>query len=405
MEKEKVMAGNLTETIEQEIRQLKITSLDISFNELSDMYVSEELLITPNYQRTFRWDKIKQSRFIESLLLEMPIPPIYAIEINDGIYELIDGLQRISSYLNYRGLLKKQEPEQKTEKFSETSESDDEEDDDSNIKEEDIYINGFALDGCDIIPELNGTIYNDLPAGLKIKLKRSFVRMEVLRKGINPELKYHMFKRLNTGGEILTAQELRNCTIRIIDNKFIDFINNLSHNLDFQATIEYVSSKQKNKKFAEELVLRFFALKNDRASFSHDVATFLTRYMEKVAMTDADLKKDSIFDYDNEKIVFQNTFRILNQSLGKEAFATYKSNSSILSGFNVYQFEAITVGMQSIYNKLVNGSIELSAFSAKIKQAKTDSDFKNSTVGGGKNSSGVLDRRCEYIVKTLGEII
>lgn len=68
------------------------------------MYSEGELIIKPNYQRTFRWATDKQSRFIESLLLEMPIPPIYVIEVEDGKYELIDGLQRISSYLCYRSM-------------------------------------------------------------------------------------------------------------------------------------------------------------------------------------------------------------------------------------------------------------------------------------------------------------
>ena len=72
--------------IEKRIRELKITSLDISFNELADMYQNKELIINPEYQRTFRWDIEKRSRFIESLLMEMPIPSIFVIEIDDGQY-------------------------------------------------------------------------------------------------------------------------------------------------------------------------------------------------------------------------------------------------------------------------------------------------------------------------------
>ncbi len=396
------MEKNLIEVIDERIRELKITSLDISFNELADMYKNDELIISPNYQRTFRWDISKQSRFIESLLLEMPIPPIYAIEIEDGRYELIDGLQRISSYLNYRGLLKELPEENEIIPVNAPEDIDDSENvfDDDDETTNNVE-RGFALKGCDIIPELNGQKFDDLPASLKIKAKRSFVRMDVLRKGINPQLKYHMFKRLNTGGEKLSAQELRNCSIRLIDNKFIDFINELAKSSNFLQTLAYVSVSQRKKKFAEELVLRFFAMKNRMTSFSHNVDSFLTEYMEEVSVSDA--SSHPIFNYEQEKIVFENTFKILNESLGKDAFAVYKNNSPKLSGFNVYQFEAITTGMQSIYSKLVDGTYSIELFAQKIKNAKTDKEFKSYTVGGGKNSSGVLMSRYQFIVNVLGE--
>lgn len=396
------MENSITSIIDERIKELKITSLDISFNELADMYRADELIISPNYQRTFRWDITRQSRFVESLLLEMPIPPIYVIEIDDGRYELIDGLQRISSYLNYRGILKELPDEIST--FSQAGVEDTDESDDIIEDEEDTALNverGFALSGCDIIPELNGNRFDDLPASMKIKAKRSFVRMDVLRKGINPQLKYHMFKRLNTGGEKLSYQELRNCSIRLIDNKFIDFINRLASNSDFLETLSYVSKNQKKKKFAEELVLRFFALKNNKLSFSHNVDSFLTEYMEEISISDTSGQPK--FEYDKEEKIFQNTFMILNKSLGKDSFAVYKNNSQKLTGFNVYQYEAITTGMQSIYENLVNESYPLEKFADRIREAKLDKAFKSYTVGGGKNSSGVLMNRYQFIVNKLGE--
>ena len=94
----------LIEDVDSQIVNIRTKSLDVSFNELYDMYENEELIIAPDYQRLFRWEPEKQSRFIESLILEMPVPPIFVIETDNGIYELIDGLQRISSYLHFRGI-------------------------------------------------------------------------------------------------------------------------------------------------------------------------------------------------------------------------------------------------------------------------------------------------------------
>lgn len=387
---------NISEIIEAKIRELKITSLDISFNEIADMYDKGELIINPDYQRTFRWDIIKQSRFIESLLMEMPIPAIYVIELEQGTYELIDGLQRISSYLNFRGMLKVPEEEENGFLNLETVEIDEE--------EELIHIDiaPFALEGCDIITDLNGRTFEDLQAALKIKLKRSYIRMEILRKGINPELKYHMFKRLNTGGEKLEPQEIRNCTIRLVNSKFINFINELSKNKDFKQTIEYISSPKIQKKYSEELVLRFFALKNDENSFKHKIDSFLTDYMEKVSL--ADSNDEPIFDYYRERCIFEKTFTILNETLGKQSFSAYKSNSENLSGFNVYQYEAITTGIQIILEQLINKTIKIEDLRNKIMMIKKNSDFKAATVGGGKNSSGVFKQRLNIFRKGMEEL-
>jgi hypothetical protein len=95
----------LLQAVQKQVKQIQTSSLDLSFNELLDMYSNEELIIVPDYQRAFRWSPGKESRFIESLILGMPIPPVFVIELEDGKYELIDGLQRLSSYFHFRGAL------------------------------------------------------------------------------------------------------------------------------------------------------------------------------------------------------------------------------------------------------------------------------------------------------------
>src|SRR6185312_10699840 len=96
---------DLITVIDSRVKNVHTTTLDLSFNELVDMYKSKELNISPEFQRLFQWSEGARSRFVESLLLEMPVPPIYVIEQEDGKYVLIDGLQRISSYLHMRGEL------------------------------------------------------------------------------------------------------------------------------------------------------------------------------------------------------------------------------------------------------------------------------------------------------------
>lgn len=190
-----VTPAMLITAVDTAVMRVRTRALDVSFNELFDMYQSKELIISPEYQRLFRWPESKQSQFIESLILELPIPPVYVIEIEDGIYELIDGLQRISSYFHFRGI----HPN------------------DPGVRRV------LTLQGCDVLPELNGTTYEHLPQSIQIKLKRHFIRMEVLRRETDPQLRYHMFKRLNTGGELLSPQEIRNCTIRLLVTRLTIF--------------------------------------------------------------------------------------------------------------------------------------------------------------------------------------
>lgn len=159
--------SKLINDIDENLKNVHTQSLDISFNELLDMVVNQELDISPDYQRVFRWSHGAQSRFIESLLLEMPVPPIYVVEIEDNKKLLIDGLQRLSSYLHFRGAL--------------------------DAPEEPICINlgeKLVLTDCDIVQSLNGKTYDDLGTALQIKLKRSFVRVEVVRKSSNQKFKY-----------------------------------------------------------------------------------------------------------------------------------------------------------------------------------------------------------------------
>src|SRR5258708_36415308 len=95
----------LINEMDTRMKKVHTNSLDLSFNELLDMRSAGELNISPEYQRLFQWSEGARSRFIETLLLEMPIPPIFVVEVDDGKWELIDGLQRISSYLHFIGQL------------------------------------------------------------------------------------------------------------------------------------------------------------------------------------------------------------------------------------------------------------------------------------------------------------
>src|SRR5215208_4299444 len=130
----------------------------------------------------------------------------------------------------------------------------------------------LVLTDCDIVEELNGRTFDDLGTALQIRVKRAFVRVEVVRKGSDSRFKYHMFKRLNTGGQLLTAQQLRNCTIRLLDPRFNNYIIDLSKDENFQSCIANLSQDRRLGAYDQELILRFFAFRNYQDQFKHDVA-------------------------------------------------------------------------------------------------------------------------------------
>lgn len=346
------------------------------------MYQDGELEIQPAFQRIFVWDLVKQSQFIESLLLELPVPPIYVVEIEEGKYVLVDGLQRLSTYLHFRGELKNES------KGIAPGQS-------------------FAFEGCDIAPELNKKHWKDLDTALQIRLKRSFVSVQVIRRESDPRLKFHMFKRLNDGGTPISRQQVRNCVIRMLTGGplLMDFVDGLSKNADYKACcVEAISEEQLNEQFDHELVLRFFALKNSRNLFKHDVAPFIDAFAENIGSAEP---PNSVFDFAKEEMVFRKTFRVLSASTGELSFTfPNKSGSDLTKGFSAYHYEGVTLGLQPNLEKLNSEDpSQMEKLKLALKKARLTKDFKDVSSGGGRNSPGPLNRRIELIEAAVATVV
>lgn len=370
MTDKKLSGIDLIMALDNKIRNVRTSSFDISFGELANKYREKELIIQPDFQRLFRWSEAKQSRFIESLLLELPIPPFFLIENKDGTLELIDGLQRISSYLHFIGALQE-----------------------SNL----------ILNECDIIPELNGLSYKELPTALQLKLKNRYVRLEIVRKGSDSRLRYYMFKRLNTGGANLSEQEIRNSIIRILDDKFNKFLINLSENKDFQICISTITEDKRLEKYDQELVLRFFSFKNNKNMFRHDIADFMTEYMESVSDPERD---DISFDYLREESIFKKTFSILKETLGEYAFSRVNERGTYVLGFIVYHYEAFTLGIQKYLQDIdLSNEEQMQKIKKEFHLIKRDEKFRQITTGGGRNTKKYLNERISFVEDRMENVI
>ena len=334
---------DLIENIDKNIFNVRTRSYEISYNELYDMYLCGELIIVPEYHRLFRWGTGTQSRFIESLLLEIPTPPIYVVETEDRIYRLIDGLQRVSTYLHFRGGI-----------LPGNSSGNGQGNPDNHF---------LRLEGCDIVPDLNGLTFNQLPKSLQIKIKRSFIRIEIVKKDKSDTLKYYMFKRLNTGGALFSAQEIRNCTIRLLGEHGINFIEECSCNADFRKAVSSTDTKWDIGKYDQELVLRFFAFKNDISDCMHSISEFLTSYLEKVTM------QPVYFNWYYEKNLFSETFRFISDYLGEDTFLG-DHDGSAPGQFILYYYDCISVAVAGQIDRIMECDCK-SAVADEIRNLKS----------------------------------
>lgn len=276
--------ANLEDIVTEKRNSLKTDRLDMSFGELMNMFEDGDLFITPEYQRVFRWSLFQQTRFIESVLLGIPIPPIFVAEDGDGRWEVVDGLQRISTIFSFFGLLE-------------------------NLPEK----NNSVLTQGELVPELVGINHDRMPIKLKTTLKRSVCRVEIVRWDSLEDIRYELFNRLNTGASPLSDQEIRNCIFRSYDVNLNQVLRDVASMAEFDELIS-PSETKKEQMFLEELALRFFAFKYLNEEFKTTVPQFLTEFMKSVS----DGKFE--FDLEQEKKYFIDLVHLLNRRYGKSIF-------------------------------------------------------------------------------------
>jgi hypothetical protein len=356
---------SLETQIDQKIGEVRTEALDLSFGEIANLHEKKELIIQPEYQRLFRWSVEQKSRLVESILLELPIPQVFVIENPNGVYELIDGLQRISTVLQFF---------------------------DSSV----LGLEPLVLNGCDIIDDLNGKSFNDLPLSLRLRIKRSTLRTIVIKRQSKSFLRYEMFKRLNTGGSILSPQEIRNCSSRMLGEEgaaFYAFLQELTKYPSFSLTTSTLGEADLDQKGDEELVLRFFAAKNYQDMFKGNIRDWLDDYMESI------LLKKVEFNLENERNNFCDLFDLVADKLGDTAFVKFRGATAV-GGLAPAYYEAITIG--SFQERVLLQQKDSAVVKQKLVALVQTAEFRSVT-GPGANSKTKLLRRIELVSAGIRE--
>ena len=159
-----------------ETKKVYTDTIDFSLREIKEMFDSGEIVPQPDYQRDYIMDDGKASKLVESTLLRIPIPTVYLCEEKPGVFSIIDGQQRLTSFVRF-------------------------------LKNE------FKLRGLDEYPELNGKYFKEIERTYQQIINTTKIHtIEILKE--SQELKYEIFSRLNQGSTSLKPQELRNCIYR-----------------------------------------------------------------------------------------------------------------------------------------------------------------------------------------------
>lgn len=353
-------------TLEQEInkkaKEIQTDSYPMSIGELTSMYKERELDLNPDFQRFFRWNINQKSKFIESILLGVPIPSIFVSQDTEGRWDVIDGLQRLSTIFEFMGILRAKD--ENGEEYTKPQ---------------------LSLVGTDFLPSLNKKKWendsdeeNSLDHGQRFKIKRAKLTIQIIKETSDPEAKYELFQRLNTGGSSLEPQEIRNCILIMVNKPFFKWIEDLSKNNSFLNSIS-ISDKQAAEQFEKELIVRYLISKHGNINGikgNEDIHDFLTSQIINITKMDLDLQ--------SEKEQFIQIFELLNKTLGEEAFRKFKAEKNRFMGaFSLATFEAIMGG-------LINNvdAIKVEELRGIMEKMHQDEDF----IRGSKENARPIQR-------------
>ena len=265
----------------KEERKVVIQPYDYSVKGLLDFIEEGDMLLDPSYQRNYRWDDTKAARFIESLILNIPVPVVYLNEEGDGDYSVIDGQQRLGSL--YR--------------FVRASESE------ATVPE--AVQEPLILEDLKVRSDLNGKTFRDLSREDQNAILKRHIRCIAILNESDAQLKFEVFERLNTGSAELSDQEVRNCVYR---GPLNEALKEMATNNRFQQMISLHDDLRKKMKDVE-LVLRFFAYRELPDDYNEGYVEYLNEFMKQNQnLSDARLvewKKD-----------FERTVRLVHQVLG-----------------------------------------------------------------------------------------
>lgn len=312
----------LKDEIESAQRMVKTDAYQVSIGEVVNMYKDGEFVINPDFQRLFRWEIGQKSKLIESLLLGIPLPSIFVFEKEDSKWELIDGLQRISTILEFMGELKdpttgalKPPTALAATKYLPS-------------------LDKAVWERSDLITDVPGDDQNPLKGPQQLAIKRSRLSVEILKRPSDNATKYDLFQRLNAGGVAANAQELRNCIVIMVNGQYAAFMRGLAETDQF-LTVLAASPDQLEKQRHMEYVSRFLVHSYVPYDGKLDVEEFIDEGVVKLATANETQQAGATFNA---------TFNLLSTAYGADALRRFQDGTPV-GRVGLAAFEGIAIGI------------------------------------------------------------
>ncbi len=331
--------AQIIEQFSQKSKLYEYRTKDYAFEVILSKYGEEDdentTLYVPDYQRQFVWKTDKRSKFIESVLLGMPLTPFLVSEDENHRLEIIDGSQRIRTLISF-------------------------------------YNNEFSLRKLEKLTELDGAKFKDLPINLKRYMGNQDFKIIVVSDA-SEEIRQDIFERINTTSEGLTDSEIRKGSF---SGSFYDLVLDLKNNEVFREICPVSPDREKRGEY-EELVLRFLAYSDKYLDFKHDVAKFLNIYLES--------KNNSEF----EQELYKSRFISMVSFIKKHFPIGFRKDINNNSTPRV-RFEAISVGTYLALKENPN-------LSDPNLEWLNSEGFKIQTTSDSSNNPNRLKQRIEFV--------
>ncbi len=329
--------------------ETKTPSLDTLIRRIKDKRIQMD---TSGYfqRKDDLWDKTKQSRLIESILIRFPLPAFFFDASDDNKWLIVDGLQRLSSIKNF--MFKEQK-----------------------------------LTNLEFLTDLNGKYWEKLPADLQRTIEETQVVIYKILPGTPSEVKFNIFKRINTGGLVLQSQEIRHA---LFQGKPSEFVKELADSEGFKvATGRTIKTHRMLDRDLANRFLAFYMLgaeKYGTKEYGYDLDTFMSKAMGAINHK----KKEEL---DRIKGKFYEAMKLAKDVFGEEAFRKIRKNNKRLPPVNKALFDAISVQFALLGDeeaKLLKAN--KGKFKKQLNAEFEDEDFSKSISTATSNKKSVVYR-------------
>lgn len=328
--------------LETERRLVSFDSYDMTVRQIFDMFIEEQIFVPVEYQRQFVWKADRESELIESIFLGIPVPSLFMATNPDATWEIVDGVQRVSTLVHFIS--------------------------DNAVQLKRVNrASSLEINELEKLDSLNGVTFSELPKSMQLMFMTRPIRVTVLNDKSDLNVRFDLFERLNTGGVLLTNQEIRNCIFR---GPLNDSLRKIAALPEFKKVVKLRENDLQNGT-GEEYVLRYLAYLHNYLAFKKSVRDFLNDYM-----------KDN-----SSKAIPTSKISLLKKVLSAMAAAfptgLFRGNTKVTPA-NL--FEAISVGAALAIQAGANLDLK------KLASLVEDKELKKLTSGGTNNPRMVTGR-------------